>query len=332
MARLLGLLVVQLALLAAPAHADVFRPAYLQLKQFDDQTYDVTWKVPALDANTTLKVKPVFPPGTEEVGRRSSNYATGATVQRWRVRVPGGLEGRPIEFSDLATTGLDVLVRVERADGSEQLGRILPVTPSFTLKQSPGALEVVSTYTVLGIGHILTGVDHLLFVLALVMIVRGRRRLVVTITAFTVAHSITLALATLNVVRIPGPPVEATIALSIVFVAAEILRLRQGHEGLAARKPWVIAFTFGLLHGLGFAGALAEVGLPQNAIPLALLFFNVGVEIGQLLFITTVLTLAALASRLLCDRLDPRWTVMVPAYLIGGVASFWVVERTAAFF
>ena len=316
---------------SAPALADVFRPAYLQLQQIDRETYDVKWKVPALDAETTLKVKPLFPPGTVEIGPRHGIYATGSVTQRWRARVPGGLEGKPIEFSGLATTNLDVLVRVERADGTEQLARILTVSPSFTLQQSPGPLEVVRTYTVLGIGHILTGFDHLLFVLALVMIVRDRRRLIVTITAFTIAHSISLALATLQVVHVPSPPVEATIALSIVFVAAEILHLRHGREGLAVRKPWVIAFSFGLLHGLGFAGALAEVGLPQNAIPLALLFFNVGVEIGQLLFITAVLSTAALVKRLLRGHLHPRWTVVAPAYGIGAIASFWVIQRVAAF-
>ena len=330
-AHWLGFLVVPWLLLASLAHADVFRPAYLQLKQIDQETFDVLWKVPALDATTTLKVKPVFPPGTQDLGPRHGIYTGGAVSQRWSVRVPGGLVGKPIAFSDLASTNLDVLVRVERVDGTEQLARILPVSPTFTLKQSPGPLEVVSTYTVLGIGHILTGFDHLLFVLALVMIVRSRRRLIVTITAFTLAHSISLALATLNVVRVPGPPVEATIALSIVFVAAEILRQRQGHEGLAVRKPWVIAFSFGLLHGLGFAGALAEVGLPQNSIPLALLCFNVGVEIGQLLFITAVLSLAALVKRLLRGPLDPRWTVVAPAYAIGAVASYWVIQRAAAF-
>ena len=149
-----------------------------------------------------------------------------------------------------------------------------------------------STYTVLGIEHILTGVDHLMFVLALIMLVRGTRRLLVTVTAFTLAHSITLALATLGIIHVPGPPVEATIALSIVFVASEIVQGLRGHEGLAAKKPWLVAFSFGLLHGLGFAGALAEVGLPVNAIPLALLFFNIGVEIGQLLFIAAVIAAA----------------------------------------
>ena len=199
------------------------------------------------------------------------------------------------------------------------------------LRSSPGTVEVIGTYTWLGIEHILTGADHLLFVLALVLIVRSRRQLLITITAFTIAHSITLALATLNLVRIPGPPVEATIALSIVFVASEIVRLRRGREGLAARKPWVIAFAFGLLHGLGFAGALAEIGLPQNAIPLALLFFNVGVEIGQLMFVVAVLAAAAIAHRLIRRHTEPRWTKVMLAYLIGSVASFWVFERIAAF-
>ena len=332
MARLLGVLIVHLLLFATPVHADVFRPAYLQLRQLDAETFDVTWKVPALDAQTTLKVKPVFPAGTQELGLRSSIYAMGAAVQRWQVRVAGGLEGKPIELTDLGLSGLEVLVRVERADGTEQVERVLAVRPRFTLRPSPGTVEVIGTYTWLGIEHILTGADHLLFILTLVLIVRSRGQLFVTITAFTIAHSITLALATLNVVRIPGPPVEATIALSIVFVASEIVGLRRGREGLAARKPWVIAFAFGLLHGLGFAGALAEVGLPQNAIPLALLFFNVGVEIGQLIFVVAVLAVAAIASRLLRGHAEPwRWTTVMPAYLIGGVASFWVFERIAGF-
>ena len=331
MSRLLGVLVVHLLLFAAPVHADVFRPAYLQLKQLDDQTFDVTWKVPALDADTTLKLKPVFPAGTEDVISRTSVYSAGAAVQRWRMRVPGGLEGKPIEFTELALTGIEVLVRVERADGTEQTARVHAMNPQFTLKPSAGRLEIISTYTGLGIEHILTGLDHLLFVLALAFLVRGRRQLLVTITAFTIAHSITLALASLDVVRIPGPPVEATIALSIVFVASELLRVRRGREGLAARQPWLIAFAFGLLHGLGFAGALAEVGLPQNAIALALLFFNVGVEIGQLIFVVVVLAIAALVKRLMRSQAGLRWVEVVPAYLIGSVASFWVLERVAAF-
>src|SRR4051812_25403815 len=172
MARLLRVLIGYLLLFGTPVHADVFRPAYLQLKQFDAETFDVTWKVPALDAQKTLKVKPVFPAGTQEVGPRTSNYAMGAAVQRWQVHIPGGLEGKPVEFAELGLNGLEVLVRVERADGTEQVERVLALRPRFTLRPSPGMVEVIGTYTSLGIQHILTGADHLLFVLALVLIVR----------------------------------------------------------------------------------------------------------------------------------------------------------------
>jgi hydrogenase/urease accessory protein HupE len=317
----------------APALADEFRPAYLQLKQIDATTYDVLWRVPALDANTTLRLQPVFPDGTQELTERSSSYASNAAVLRWRIRVDGGMAGKAVEFPQLPGSRVDVLVRVERADGTEQLGRVLPVDPRFTVTSSPGHLEVVRAYTVLGIGHILLGFDHLLFVLALLLIVDGTRRLIATITAFTVAHSITLALATLGVLHVPGPPVEALIALSIVFVAAEIVHGRQGRPGLTQQYPWIVAFTFGLLHGLGFASALSEVGLPQNSIPLALLFFNVGVEIGQLIFIAAVLLLIAAGTRMAASMRwrSPSWLWRVPPYAIGGMASYWVFERVAGF-
>lgn len=320
-----------LLLFAAPLRADEFRPAYLQLTQTGATTYDVLWKVPALDEATVLKLRPVFPAGTVALTPQRGTYANGTSVMRWKIERPGGLDGTSIGFPELSRSRTDVLVRLARADGSVQLERILPVDPRFTVKTSPGAFEVVRTYTVLGIGHILTGFDHLCFVLALIMIVRGTRKLLWTVTAFTLAHSITLALATLGVIHVPGPPVEATIALSIVFVASEIIQQMRGREGLAAKKPWLVAFSFGLLHGLGFAGALAEVGLPVNSIPLALLFFNVGVEVGQLLFIAAVLAVTRLAFRLAGDRVDLRRLAFIPAYLIGGIASYWVIERVAKF-
>jgi hypothetical protein len=184
-------------------------------------------------------------------------------------------------------------------------------------------------YLKLGIEHILLGLDHLLFVLALLLITRGTWLLIKTVTAFTVAHSITLALATLGYVHVPSAPVEALIALSIVFVAVEIVRLWQGREGLTERAPWVVAFTFGLLHGLGFAGALSEVGLPAGHIPVALLFFNLGVEIGQLLFIAVILCLFTLIRRVRISW--PRWADLAVPYAIGSIAMFWVIERVAAF-
>jgi opacity protein-like surface antigen len=189
--------------------------------------------------------------------------------------------------------------------------------------------EVAWAYLVLGVEHILGGIDHLLFVLALLLIVRGSLRIVATITAFTLAHSITLVAATLGWIHMPGPPVEAIIALSIVFVAAEVVHGLRGKPALTARSPWVVAFSFGLLHGLGFAGALAEVGLPQKAIPVALLMFNVGVEVGQLVFVAAALLLGVLFVKLVTVR--PAWTTGLVAYGIGSVAAFWTVERVASF-
>ncbi|MBC8118697.1 MAG: HupE/UreJ family protein [Burkholderiaceae bacterium] len=318
---------------ALPAMADEFRPAYLQLRQVDATRYDALWKVPALDEKTTLKIVPIFPQGTRVLTPVSSIYAAGAIVKRWRIEVDGGLADKAIEFSNLSAARIDVLVRVERTDGSVQLGRVLPLDPRFIVMASPGSFEVVQTYTVLGIEHILTGFDHLLFVLALVILVKGVRRLIATVTAFTVAHSLTLVAATLGWVHVPTPPVEAAIALSIVFVAGEIIRARQGNPGLTQRYPWLVAFAFGLLHGLGFASALAEVGLPQLSIPTALLFFNVGVEIGQLMFIGAMLAVIGLArwvsSRIALPQL--RWWWRIPPYAIGGSASYWVIERVAAF-
>jgi hydrogenase/urease accessory protein HupE len=334
--RKLSLLVVAVALLldvVVPARADEFKPGYLQLTQLDPETYDVLWKIPAIDESTTLKVKPQFPNGTQALTPVRSTFSRGITVQRWRIRVPEGLDGKAVFFSQLSETRIDVLARLVRLDGTVQLERILPVHPSFVGRPSPGRLEVVRTYTILGIEHILSGFDHLLFVLALVLLVQGTRRLLFTITAFTVAHSLTLAGATLEWVHVPGPPVEASIALSIVFVASEIVHARQGRYRVTQHYPWVVAFTFGLLHGFGFAGALAEVGLPQSSIPIALLFFNVGVEIGQLLFVGAVLAMITVGWRAR-HRLrlsQPAWMWRIAPYAIGSLACFWFVERVAAF-
>jgi hydrogenase/urease accessory protein HupE len=191
------------------------------------------------------------------------------------------------------------------------------------------AWQVAWDYTVLGIDHILSGFDHLTFVLARLLIVSGARRLLITVTSFTLAHSITLAAATLGVMWVPGPPVEATIALSILFLASELVKVNRGESSLTARSPWIVAFVFGLLHGFGFAGALSDVGLPQNEVPLALLMFNVGVEIGQLLFIAFSLVVIQALGKL--RREWPAWAQQVPAYTVGGIAAFWLIERIAGF-
>jgi hydrogenase/urease accessory protein HupE len=332
----LSLLLVILTLLPSgtvAVRADEFKPGYLQLTQLDAERYDVLWKIPAIDESTTLKVKPRFPDGTEALTDVRSTFSRGITVQRWRIRVPQGLDGKAISFSQLSETRIDVLARLVRLDGTVQLERILPARARFVVKSSPGPLEVVTTYSILGIEHILFGFDHLLFVLALILLVKGRRRLLFTITAFTAAHSLTLAGATLGWVHIPGPPVEASIALSIVFVASEIVHTRQGRASVTQKYPWVVAFTFGLLHGFGFARALAEVGLPASSIPIALLFFNVGVETGQLLFVGAVVAAIAVGRRV-GARLrmpQPPWLWRIAPYAIGALASFWLVERVAAF-
>jgi hydrogenase/urease accessory protein HupE len=326
-ARWLIAVLVVLAM-AARATGHEVRPAYLEIEERGDETFDVLWKVPAR-GDRRLGLYVLMPETCELLGDRAGMFAGGAFLERWSVRHADSLVGETIHVDGLHATRTDVLVRVERADGTTQIARLTPTKPSFVVEASPTLSSLAWTYALLGVEHILLGVDHLLFVLALLLLVKGWGRLVATITAFTVAHSVTLAAATLGVVYVPGPPVEAVIALSIVFVAAEIVRSGQGRPGLAERLPWIIAFVFGLLHGLGFAGALREIGLPERAIPLSLLLFNVGVEIGQLLFIA-VAALAAQALRRV--RMDlPRQAALVPPYAIGAVAMFWVIERVVAF-
>jgi hypothetical protein len=324
-----GLLLALLLLgVGAPwAVAHEMRPGYLELTQTGPESYDVLWKVPAAGDGLRLGLYVRFPEPTEETREHRGLFVGGAYVDRWSVRHPGGLAGQTLHIDGLGSTLTDVLVRVERLDGSTLVSRVEPSHPSLVVAAAPSLASVARTYLGLGVEHILLGIDHLLFVLALLMLVRGRRRLIGTITAFTVAHSITLAAATLGWVQVPGAPVEAVIALSIVFVAAEIVHTQQERTGLTARAPWIVAGVFGLLHGFGFAGALHEVGLPEQAIPLALLLFNVGVELGQLLFVAAVLALLAVARGPL-SRLADR-AAWVPAYAIGALAAYWTLERVA---
>jgi hydrogenase/urease accessory protein HupE len=241
------------------------------------------------------------------------------------------LAGNRIEFVGLQATITDVLVRVQLLDGTRSTTLVRPSKPWVDIATPQGPLSVAGAYLAHGVEHILFGFDHLLFVLALILIVRSGRVLVWTITAFTLAHSITLSLATLGVVHVPGPPVEATIALSIILLACEIVRLKRGEPSLTARWPWVVAFTFGLLHGFGFAGALIDIGLPQGDIPLALFSFNVGVEVGQLIFIGAVFAALGAARRIDFPSVVERHVLSVATYAIGTMAAFWFIERLAGF-
>jgi hydrogenase/urease accessory protein HupE len=315
-------------LLPAALFAHEVRPAYLELREEQGGEFSVLWKTP-MRGEMRLSLAPEFLGRTERLTPVALRDTGGAAVQTWRLRAVEPLRGQTLRIRGLEGTMTDALVRIEFADGSAWVKRLTPQEPAAAIPARQGGWAVAGEYLRLGVEHILGGVDHLLFVLALLLITRGCGRLVKTVTAFTVAHSITLALATLGFVHVPQRPVEAVIALSIVFVAAEIVHARRGREGMAARAPWMVAFTFGLLHGFGFAGALSEIGLPAGHIPLALFFFNVGVEVGQLLFIAAVLSLVALVRHL---RLPlPGWAELVPPYAIGSVAMFWVLQRIAAF-
>jgi hydrogenase/urease accessory protein HupE len=298
------------------------RPGYLELRQMDAETYAVLWKIPAV-GEMRLRIHPRFPENCKTIGEVDSYRAADSYSERLTLACPGGLDGRTIGIDGLAATMTNVLVRIERKDGSAQVARLTQTRPELVVAASPGKLQVASVYSVLGVEHILTGVDHLLFVLALLIITRGGWKLVKTVSAFTLSHSITLTAATLGFVHVPQRPVEAVIALSIVFVAAEIIRMQRGVNSITISAPWIVAFSFGLIHGLGFAGGLRDAGLPVAHIPTALLFFSLGVETGHFLFIGMVLSLIALAIRVRIPF--PGWTELVPPYAIGAMATFWVI-------
>lgn len=326
--RWLVIMLWLLGLAAAPAFAHELRPAYLELHEYKVGEFRVLWKTP-MRGDLRLALSPVFSGKTQALSPVTARQIGGAALQSWRLRAIEPLRGQVVHIAGLEATMTDALVRAEFADGTNWTKRLTPQEPAVTIPLRQTGWAVAGEYLLLGIEHILLGIDHLLFVLALLLITHGGWKLVKTVTAFTVAHSITLALAALGVVRVPQAPVEAVIALSIVFVATEILHAQQGRQGITARMPWLVAFTFGLLHGFGFAGALSEIGLPQGQIPLALLFFNVGVEIGQLMFVAVALSLIVLIRGMRFDF--PAWVQRLPPYAIGSMAMFWVMQRIAAF-
>ncbi|HEU4709959.1 MAG TPA: HupE/UreJ family protein [Pyrinomonadaceae bacterium] len=309
------------------------RPAYLQLQQTAAETYDVFWKVPGRGDNLRLSLYVELPQNCSNASQPRGAFSDGTFVEQWSVKCPGGLTGGVVEIAGLNATMTDVLVRLERMDGTTQVTRLTPAASSFTVEAAPGASQVARTYLRLGIEHILTGWDHLLYILAMLLLVKGWRRVILTMSAFTLTHSITLTAAALGWVHVSQRPVEACIALSILFVASEIVRAHRGQSGLTQRWPWAISFTFGLLHGFGFAGALSEVGLPQKAIPVALLFFNAGVEVGQLIFVVSIFAIGKLAHSAArkITLPHPSWAWRLPPYAIGAVAAFWFIQRLGAY-
>ena len=322
------LLAAMVGLPAAWAHEA--RPAYLELKETAPGQFSVLWRTPVL-AGMRLPITLKMSDGVKNVQEPVVQEMADSLLERRSIDAgPGGLAGKRIEFVGLQLTITDVLVRVEMLDGRHWTVIARPSQPWIEIAAAPTWLGVAGTYIVQGIRHILFGADHMLFVLGLLLIVKDRWMLVKTVTAFTVAHSITLAVATLGYAEAPMLPLNAAIALSILFLGPEIVRTWRGESSFTIRHPWVVAFAFGLLHGFGFASALTGAGLPRQDLPLALVSFNVGVELGQLGFIALILALEQ-SFRILEVRW-PRWAQALPGYTVGSLGAFWTVQRLVLLF
>jgi hydrogenase/urease accessory protein HupE len=324
-------------LAAATAQAHDARPNFVQVTETEANTFSVSWKVPASMPGGALPYPTL--PADCEAERQPAWQRAGADYLGQQVfRCDEGLSGRRvgIEFPAI-NPSLSTLYKIRLANGEEHLRILKPSQTAWTVPDAEDRFAVATEYTWLGIQHIWIGIDHLLFVACLLFIARTPRRLLITITGFTVAHSITLALSALDLVRIPTPPVEAMIALSVVFMAWEIAKGNE--ESLTHRFPVVVAASFGLLHGFGFAAVLRDIGLPQTELPTALLFFNVGVEIGQILFVFSLLAAFFILRPAFVQMLrsardsDVHWSslTMPASYLIGTVASYWMIDRIAGF-
>ena len=327
--RLRWLLAATLALgVAGAARAHEFRPGYLELRESDPSTYALLWKRPT-GGEVEIRIAPVVPEGCRLATPDRQQLTPGAVVVHGTLHCDGGLAGKTIRIAGLETTVTDVLVRIQHADGRIESQLLRPVNPTFTLGAATSGAERALSYLQLGLQHILLGVDHLLFVLGLLLIVGDRWMLVKTITAFTVAHSITLAIATLGYASAPLAPLNVVIALSILFLGPEIVRVWRGQTSFTIRHPWAVAFAFGLLHGFGFASGLTAMGLPKAEIPLALLLFNVGVEIGQLAFVVLVPARARVAQA----RVPwSRWARALPGYAVGSLGAYWTIQRSMVLF
>jgi hypothetical protein len=327
-------LVAMAAAWSGSAVAHEVRPAYLELAEIAPGRFAVLWKQP-LAGELRLRIEPVFPPACT-VRSLGAVVPTGdALLERFELDCAAagaqGLEGHTVGVAGLERTLTDALVRVRFADGRAFTHLLRPVSPAWEVG-GPGGVAVLA-YLRLGIEHLLFGFDHILFVLGLLLLVREPMALVRVITAFTVAHSVTLALSATGVVSLPRGPIEAVIALSVLFLAVELARQLQGRDlGIAGRSPWVVAFGFGLLHGFGFAGALAEIGLPRGSAAAALLLFNLGVELGQLAIVAAALAVASGARAVVRRRrwALPGWSTALPVLALGVLSAYWFWERVAA--
>lgn len=324
MSRLVWLALATLFLIAHPARADELRPGYLEFTQKTEVDWTLIWKAP-MRGGVTPSTQPILPKSCTVKGDPQRVLGEMAMISTFQIACAEPVAGLSIGLSNFSSAQTDVLVRVAPLNRSVQALRLTASEPTAEIAARPDAWQVARTYFVIGVEHIIFGYDHLLFVVALVLLLTGFRTIAIAVTAFTVAHSVTLIGTTLGFLGLPQRPVEAIIALSIVFLAVEIVKKRDGEPRLSERLPWVVAFLFGLLHGFGFAGALKEIGLPENDVPTALLTFNLGVEAGQLLIVTAVLGLLWGLQ-----RSQPNWArpaIRVSSYAIGAIASMWLLER-----
>lgn len=313
------------ALCVQAAFAHELRPGYLDLRHVSDEGYALSWKKP-IGGEIRFEIAPLVPEGCQLKGRTQQFVTVDAAVARGTLACSGGIAGKTLRIAGLETAATDVLVRIQHRDGRVENHLLKPSQPSITFGAQMTWWQRSGTYLQLGIEHILLGVDHLLFVLGLMLIVADRWMLVKTITSFTIAHSVTLAIATLGYAHAPLPPLNAAIALSILFLGPEIIRSWRGETSLTIRHPWLVAFIFGLLHGFGFASGLTAMELPPAEIPWALLLFNVGVEIGQLFFVG-LFTLLLWAFRTLQIEW-PHVIRVLPGYAVGSLGAYWTLQRT----
>jgi hypothetical protein len=310
------------ALLPGAALAHALAPSYLELREARDGGVRVRWKTPALVARGA-RPEPVLP--CPDAGPRALVAVEDAWVAEWSIACPQPLVGLEIGVDGLAGSGTDAIARVAFADGREVRAILTAAAPRLRIPKRERASEVLASYLRLGVWHLATGLDHVLFVLGLLLLLGATRRLLVAVTAFTLGHSATLALAAVGAVTLPQAPVELGIAATIVLLARELALRADAGRSPIARRPALLPFGFGLLHGLGFAGALAALGLPGHAIPLALFAFNLGIELGQLALLALALPVLGLARRL--ARRAPLWLGEVPATAIGSLAALWCIER-----
>jgi hydrogenase/urease accessory protein HupE len=312
---------------ASPALADELRPGYIEFSQSAAQDWRLVWKAP-MRSGVTPATQPVLPTGCAVVGQPVRAMAALAVVTTAEVRCAGDVAGKSIGLSSFSASQTDVLVRVAPLGRPVQAMRLTADAPMVVILAKPDRWQVAKTYFVTGIDHIVFGYDHLLFVMSLVLLLSGVWTVAKAVTAFTVAHSITLIGTALGFLGLPQRPVEAVIALSILFLAVEIVKKDPEQPRLSERIPWLVAFGFGLLHGFGFAGALSEIGLPESDVPTALLTFNLGVEAGQLAIVLATAGVLALLRRF--AAVAAPVVIRAATYGIGIISAYWFIERTFA--